>query len=440
MQKMSLGRFTSSLLMFRPLMFWLLMFWFTIPTAEAQSKKIRATGISPYWLKKPLPNTLTVWGEATDSLEALTEAFRAARAQLISQLVYAHHLRTNDSLLSLQDHQHHYRSYLFDQTALHQWVGIQLMGIPIDSHRIRAQHLEYRRDKQRGRNFYRIYLNLHWPDSLSQKLSDDFYDYDKAFSDFLQSAQYYLNHPTDLALLGYMIERLRALPDLLTDYRAKQAEALLRAYRQMYLETSIHIDHISETDFRISLKTANRHMPGSYFVYEINNCVQIDYISENEHGFHFSYDESRCPEAAQYFVCIRLMLPDSSERSVEIALPGNRVSMRAKSPITLHYFEESKDGYAEMNLFSVSGQDYFIRELHFAGMRFDLSMNGRGRSIRGVGTYLLRAPITQEQYKQLLRLNPSKVDGGFIYTHPSSGLPMDACFEGIGIQLKKHKN
>jgi hypothetical protein len=113
--------------------------------------------------------------------------------------------------------------------------------------------------------------------------------------------------------------------------------------------------------------------------------------------------------------------------------------MKISGPLILHYFEDSQDGYAEMYVKTISGQSFYLRKLHFNGHSLSLATNGQGRSIAGAKSYQLRAQIPASIFKKLLKEKAAIANGGLVFTHPTSGLEIDYCFEGIEIQLKRHK-
>jgi hypothetical protein len=428
-----------ALLFLSRLGFWVLLLGLTACLSRQESRKISASGITPYWLKKPMPQTIHVVGEASDSAEALRNAFYQARALLIDRILGQHAAKMQDSLLSATDYQYHYRSYLLRQTEAMGYRGIQLGGVELDSSRIRDRYYELRRDPLRGRNFYRYHLHLHWHDSLTTRLATEFYEYDKSFSDILQTAAYYLEYPTDLNMLNFQLHRLQSLPQLLEDYRRKQAENLLLGYQQQYTALKLRVENVGADQFDLLLVLNDKHMSGSAFVYNSNNCVNIDLRKEDEAGFRFKYDESLCPAAASYPILMALQLPDGRQLETTIALPGNRVVMKTSGPLILHYFEDSQDGYAEMYVKTISGQSFYLRKLHFNGHSLNLATNGQGRSIAGAKSYQLRAQIPASIFKKLLKEKAAMANGGLVFTHPTSGLEIDYCFEGIEIQLKRHK-
>jgi len=380
-----------------------------------------------------------VMGEAVDSTEAIQNAFYQARAQLIDRILKQHAAKMQDSLLSATDYQYHFRSYLLRKTEEMGYRGIQLSGIAIDSNRIRDRYYERRYDPVRGRNFYRYYLHLHWHDSLTAQLADEFYTIDKGFSDVLQTAAYYLEFPTDLSMLDYQLKRLEPLPALLEDYRGLQAEMLIEAYQRQYEQLELQAVNVGPDHFDLKLVLTDRHMLGSNFVYNGDNCVKIDLKKEDEAGFRLKYDESLCPAAANYPINVALQLPGGRQLEKTIPLPGNRVVMKTSGPLILHYFEDSQDGYAEIYVKTISGQSFYLRELHFNGYPLSLAVNGLGRSITGAKSYQLRAPIPADLFKKILKDKSSLANGGLVYTHPTSGVEIDYCFEGVAIQLKKYK-
>lgn len=419
--------------------FWMVLLGLTSCISSQESRRISASGITPYWLKKPMPQTITVVGEAADSTEALRNAYHQARALLIDRILKQHAARMQDSLLSATDYQYHYRSYLLQQTEEMGFTGIQLSGIALDSSRIRNRYYEWRYDPVRGRNFYRYYLHLHWHDSLTEQLADEFYAIDKGFSDVLQTAAYYLEYPTDLSMLEYQLKRLEPLPGLLDDYRRVKAVILLEAYQQQYAQLALKVVNVGPDHFDVLLVLNDRHMLGSNFVYDSNNCVNLEMKKEDEAGFRFKYDESLCPAAANYPISLALLLPGGRQLAQSILLPGNRVVMKTSGPLILHCFEDSQDGYAEMYVKTISGQSFYLRELHFNGHALNLAVNGVGRSITGAKSYQLRAPIPAALFKKILKEKSSLANGGLVYTHPTSGIEIDYCFEGVDIQLKKYK-
>jgi hypothetical protein len=280
---------------------------------------------------------------------------------------------------------------------------------------------------------------LYWHDSLTAQLADEFYAYDKGFSDVLQTAAYYLEFPTDLSMLDYQLKRLQPLPALLEDYRGLQAELLLEAYQRQYERLELQAVNVGPDHFDLKLVLNDRHMLGSNFVYSSDNCVKIDLKKEYEAGFRLNYDESLCPAAADYPITIALQMPGGRQLEKTIPLPGNRVVMKTSGPLILHYFEDSQDGYAEMYVKTISGQSFYLRELHFNGHVLNLAVNGVGRSITGAKSYQLRAPIPATLFKKILKEKSSTGNGGLVYTHPTSGIEIDYCFEGVDIQLKKYK-
>lgn len=386
-----------------------------------------------------MPQTIHVVGEASDSAEALRNAYYQARTLLIDRILVQHAAKMQDSLLTTTDYQHHYRSYLLRQTVAMGYGGIQLGGVELDSSRVRNRYFELRRDPLRGRNFYRYHLHLHWHDSLTARLASEFYAFDKSFSDILQTAAYYLEHPTDLNMLNFQYHRLQPLPQLLEDYRRAQAAQLLVAYEQQYEALRVQAVNVGADQFDLLLVLNDRHMPGSAYVYNSDNCVIIDLKKEDDAGFHFKYDESLCPTAANYPIPIALELPDGRHLETTITLPGNRVVMKTSGPLILHYFEDSQDGYAEMYIKTVSGQSFYLRKLHFNGHSLNLATNGQGRSITGAKSYQLRTQIPASIFKKLLKEKAAIADGGLVFTHPTSGLEIDYCFEGVEILLKRHK-
>jgi hypothetical protein len=429
----------NALLLLRRWGFWVLLLSFTACISSQESRKIDASGIKPYWLKQPLAQAITVVGEAADSTEALRNAFYQARTQLIDSILRQHAARMQDSLLSATDYQYHYRSYLLRKTEEMGFTGIQLGGFALDSSRIRNRYYERRYDPVRGRNFYRYYLHLHWHDSLTAQLADAFFAIDKGFSDVLQTAAYYLEYPTDLSMLDYQLQRLETLPALLEDYRGLQAEMLIEAYQRQYEQLELKAVNVGPDHFDLLLVLNDRHMLGSNFVYDSNNCVKLELKKEDEAGFRFKYDESLCPAAANYPISLALLLPGGRQLEKTLALPGNRVVMKTSGPLILHYFEDSQDGYAEMYVKTISGQSFYLRELHFNGHVLNLAVNGVGRSITGAKSYQLRAPIPATLFKKILKEKSSTANGGLVYTHPTSGIEIDYCFEGVDIQLKKYK-
>gem|GEM_PF-2488965 len=427
-----------SLLFFVRLGCLLLLLGLSSCLASQESQKISASGIRPYWLKKPMPQTITVVGEAVDSAGAMRNAFFQARSQLIDRVLVQHAAKMQDSLLSATDYQYHYRSYLLQLTEASGYSGVQLGGVGIDSSRIRDRYYELRRDLVRGRYFYRYYLHLHWHDSITAQLATEFYDRDKAFSAILQTANYYLEHPTDLHMLHFQLNRLQPLPALLKDYRGVQAEILIEAYLRQFAQLEMQAVNVGANRFDILLVLNDRHMSGSKLIYNSNNCVEVDLGKEDESGFHFRYDESLCAAASQYPIQIVLELPDGQQLEKSIALPGNRVVMKTSGPLILHYFEDSQDGYAEIYVKTISGQSFYLRELHFNGHPLNLAVNGVGRSITGAKSYQLRAPIPAALFKTILKEKAKSAIGGLIYTHPTSGVEIDYCFEGVEIQLRKY--
>lgn len=405
---------------------------------SSQSHILHTSGIKPYWLRNPLPNTITVMGESTDSAEAVQNACYQARSQLIEDILKKHKNKINDSLRSQTDIQYHYRNFLMEQTERNQFSGIQISGIQIDSALIQDSYIEIRRDKSRGRNFYRHYLNLKWMDNWTDSLVNVFYAYDQEISEIINTASYYLDKPTDLGMIAFQIDRLSTLSSKVEDYRLQRANGLIAAYREMYDRIELKAVNVTPTSFYLMLLLGDRHLSGGTYDSLPESCVEVRLLRETDAGFFFAYDDAYCQAAAYYPINIQIDLPNHGAKHINLQLPGNRVVMNAIGPLILHYFEESKDGYAELYMQSITGQQYFVRNLHFNGLDLNMAMNGRGRTIKGSGKYQLRAPIAQDDFLKLLKSKPKIASGGLIYTHPTSGIEIDNCFEGIEIEIIRH--
>jgi len=406
---------------------------------KPQTQLLKASGIKPYWLKSPLPNTMTVMGESTDSLEAVQAAFSQARSLIIAEVIKQHQALMHDSLRDESDIQYHYRKFLLEQAKQNSLSGIQISGMPIDSSLVRDAYLELRRDKSRGRSFYRHYLNLLWKQAWTDSLVQEFYAFDSEINEILSTASYYADKPTDLSMIPFQIKRLVDLHQNVEDYRKQIADSLLVEYQSMYDRMILKAVNLTPTRFNLLLLLGDRHLTGAHINNIGDNCLKVDLIRETDEGFTFTYDDTYCEASAGYPLELSVLLPNGAHKKIQVLLPGNRVVLQAQGPLVLHYFDETKDGYAEMYMESVTGQNYYIRGLHFNGLHLNMAMNGRGRTIKGAGKYQLRAPIAQADFKMLLRSKNKTAIGGLIYTHPSSGIEIDHCFENLEIVLQKHK-
>lgn len=402
-------------------------------------KVLRTSGIRPYYLRTTLSQTLTAYGTGSDTAEALRDAYYHTRAQIIERVLHMHKARMNDSLLSDAELQAHFRQYLLDTTELAGWKGIQILGLTIDSHLIRNRYFEYRRSNKEGRNYFFVALQMHWHDSLTQALSDHFYAYDRTLSDVLETATYYFDNPADFDMIAFQMARLSGLPERLRDYRRARADSLLAKYRNLMKQVQVKAVNITPTTADLLVAVGNRHLVGSKLLLPDSSCVRWRLLREDEGGYRLSYDESDCEPTSFYSSEVKIELPDGSFRSLVLEVPGNRVSMRLLGTVVLHYFKESADGYAEFTVESLSGQQYFIREIEVNGILLNVATNGLGRNIKGAGKYPIRVPISAESFKKLLKQKDNYASGNIFYTHPTSGVITAFRFQGYGLVLKKHE-
>lgn len=377
-------------------------------------------------------------GESTDSTAAFKNALYQARSRIIEQVLQVHKVNIDDSLRSQTDMQYHYRKFLMRKTERNGLDGIQISGIPIDSSIIRASYVQLRRDQARGRNIYRHYLNLYWRQAWTDSLVQEFYDFDTDISEIIQTAAYYIDKPTDLAMIAFQIERLSSLLNTVADYRLQRAESLIADYQALYDHIVLKAVNVTPTKFNVMLLLGDRHLTGGSYDSSKANCTHVRLLRESDDGFSFAYDDTYCDASSAYPLEIIIILPNQGSKSVQLQLPGNRVIIKTLGQLILHYFEETQDGYAEMYMESITGQPYFIRGLHFNGLHLNMAMNGRGRTIKGSGQYQLRAPIENVDFQKLLRSKPALAHGGLVYTHPISGIEIDYCFENMEVVIKKH--
>ena len=422
---------------------WLLWLWLLLllaGCAPPTDKVLRSSGIRPYYLRTVMPHTLTATGTGSDSTEALREAYYNTRSQIIQQVLKQHTLRMNDPQLSDAEMQAHLRQYLMDTAEAAAWRGIQIMGLTIDTHLIRNNYFEYRRSNKEGRNYYYVALQMHWHDSLTAAISDHFYAYDRGLSDIIETATYYVDKPSDFEMIAFQMARLSKLPDRLRDYRRAKADMLLSQYRSLLGQVHLQAVNITPTTADVMVMAGDRHLAGSQLILpDSSDCMRWKLLREDDGGYRLAYDESDCAPAGSYSSEIKVVLPDGSQRSIVLEVPGNRVSMRLLGTVILHYFEENGDGYAEFTLQSLSGQQYYVREIELNGVSLNIATNGLGRSIKGAGKYLIRAPLTAEGFKKLLKQKAKYVEGAVVYTHPTSGLPTTFHFQGYPLALKKYK-
>lgn len=406
--------------------------------APQTDKVLRTSGIRPYYLHTVLPHTLTAYGTGSDTTEAMREAYYHTRAQVIERVLQLHKARMNDSLLTDAELQAHFRQYLLDTAEAAGWKGIQILGLTIDSHLIRNRYFEYRRSTLAGRNYYHVALQMHWHDSLSNALSNHFFAYDHSLSEVVATAQYYLDKPADFDMIAFQIERLSHLPKRLQDYRRNIADSLLSQYRELLHTVKLQAVNVTPNSVDLMVLMGNRHVAGSNLILPQNGCIQWKLLREDDGGFKLSYDESACEIASVYNDTLTVELPDGSQRSLVLSLPGNRVSLRLLGTVVLHYFKESNDGYAEFLLESLSGQQYFIREIGLNGERLNVATNGQGRNIKGPGKYPIRVPVTTDSFKKILDQKPYYAEGNIWYTHPTSGVLTPVAYQGYGLIVKKH--
>ena len=410
-----------------------------ISCAPQTDKVLRTSGIRPYYLHTVLPHTLTAYGTGRDTAEALREAYYHTRAQVIDRVLQLHKARMNDSLLTDAELQAHFRQYLLDTAEAAGWRGIQLLGLAIDSHLIRNQYLEYRRSNKEGRNYYFVALQMHWHDSLIQSISNHFYAYDRRLSDLLETATYYVDKPSDFEMIAFQVARLSNLPARLRDYRRAKADSLLGQYLRLLNQVHLQAVNITPSTADVMVMAGDRHLLGSKLLLPDSSCIRWKLLREDEGGFRLAYDESDCEPTSIYSSQVKVQLPDGSYRSLVLEVPGNRVSMRLLGTVMLHYFKESADGYAEFTVQSLSGQQYFIREMEVNGVRLNVATNGLGRNIKGAGKYPIRVPISAESFKKLLKQKDNYASGSIYYTHPTSGVLTAFPFQGYGLVLKKHE-
>lgn len=400
---------------------------------------LRTSGIRPYYLRTTLSQTLTAYGTGSDTAEALREAYYHTRAQIIERVLHMHKARMNDSLLTDAELQAHFRQYLLDTAEMAGWKGIQILGLAIDSHLIRNRYFEYRRSNKEGRNYFFVALQMHWHDSLTHALSDHFYAYDRRLSDVLETATFYVDNPSDFDLIAFQMARLSGLPKRLRDYRRTRADGLLAQYRSMLEKVHLRAVNITPTSADVVVMAGDRHLLGSKLLLPDSSCVRWKLLREDEGGFRLAYDETNCEPTSIYSSEVKVLLPDGSFRSLALEVPGNRVSMRLLGTVVLHYFKESADGYAEFTVESLSGQQYFIREIEVNGILLNVATNGLGRNIKGAGKYPIRVPISAESFKRLLKQKDNYASGTINYTHPTSGTLTSFKYQGYGLVLKKHE-
>lgn len=406
--------------------------------APQSDNVLRTSGIRPYYLRSALPHTLTAYGTGSDTVEALRDAYYHTRAQVIERVLKLHKARMNDSLITDAELQAHFRQYLLDTAEIVGWNGIQILGLSIDNHLIRNRYLEYRRSKKEGRNYYFVALQMHWHDSLTTKLSDHFYSYDNAISELLETASYYVDKPADFDMIAFQMARLKGLPERLRDYRRVKADTLHAKYSNLLNEVQLKAVNITPTTADLLVLAGDRHLLGSKLRLPDSSCVRWKLLREDEKGYRLAYDESDCEPTSVYSNEVKVELPDGSFRSLALEVPGNRVSMRLLGTVILHYFKESGDGYAEFTVQSLSGQQYFIREIEVNGARLNVATNGLGRNIKGAGKYPIRVPISAESFKKLLKQKDNYASGTIYYTHPTSGILTASKYQGYGLILKKY--
>lgn len=422
---------------------WILWAWLGLLLGVActpqTDKVLRTSGIRPYYLRTTLAQTLTAYGTGSDTAEALREAYYHTRAQIIERVLHMHKVRMNDSLLSDAELQAHFRQYLLDTAEAAGWRGIQILGLPIEFHLIRNHYFEYRRSNKEGRNYYYVALQMHWHDSLTQSISNHFYAYDRRLSDLLETATYYVDKPSDFEMIAFQMARLSSLPVRLRDYRRAKADSLLSQYLRLLNQVHLQAVNITPTTADVLVMAGDRHLLGSKLLLPDSSCIRWKLLREDEGGFRLAYDESDCAPESSYSSEMKVLLPDGSNRAIVLQLPGNKVSMRLLGTVILHYFEESNDGYAEFVLQSLSGQQYFVREMELNGEHLNVATNGQGRNIKGPGKYPIRVPVSAESFKKLLKQKDRYAEGAIWYTHPTSGIPTAFKFQGYALVLKKYK-